>query len=297
MLAMDREGNITVIELKRNKTPREVTAQTLDYASWVQNLSYSDIATIFSDKNSGKALEAAFAEKFNTNPPEKLNQSHQLIVVASELDTSTERIINYLSLNYQVPINAVFFRYYKDGSNEYLTRTWLIDPYEAEIKEAPNAKAETWNGRDFYCAFGDPARRDWEAARTYGFVSGGGGRWYSNTLSALFPGARVFACIPGSGYVGVGIVKEPVVSINDFNITIDDRLVPLLDAPLKSRGLGLDADNPDLAEYVVRVEWIKTLPISQAFWVQGMFANQNTACRLRNRFTLEKLYQYFKLED
>jgi len=67
MLAMDSDGNLTVIELKRNRTPREVTAQVLDYASWVQHLSYNDIACIYVEKNGGKAFESAFAEKFDTN--------------------------------------------------------------------------------------------------------------------------------------------------------------------------------------------------------------------------------------
>ena len=31
LLAMDADGNLTVIELKRDKTPREVVAQILDY--------------------------------------------------------------------------------------------------------------------------------------------------------------------------------------------------------------------------------------------------------------------------
>jgi hypothetical protein len=31
--------------------------------------------------------------------------------------------------------------------------------------------------------------------------------------------------------------------------------------------------------------------------VKGMFANQNSACRLRNRFTLEQLAAAFELED
>lgn len=56
LLAMDAEGNLTVIELKRNRTPRDVVAQVLDYASWVQNLSYDEIAAIYSEKNEGRAL-------------------------------------------------------------------------------------------------------------------------------------------------------------------------------------------------------------------------------------------------
>lgn len=134
LLAIDSEGNLTVIELKRNRTPREVVAQVLDYAYWVQSLAYDDIADLYTQKHDGKPFETGFAEAFDTSPPEKLNQSHNLIVVASELDPSTERIISYLADNYDVPLNAVFFRCFKEGGHEYLTRSWLIDPTVAETK-------------------------------------------------------------------------------------------------------------------------------------------------------------------
>ena len=39
LLCLDSSGDIVVVELKRGKTPREVTAQALDYASWVTDLS------------------------------------------------------------------------------------------------------------------------------------------------------------------------------------------------------------------------------------------------------------------
>ena len=35
LLAIDANGHLVVIELKRNRTPREVVAQLLDYGSWV----------------------------------------------------------------------------------------------------------------------------------------------------------------------------------------------------------------------------------------------------------------------
>jgi RecB family endonuclease NucS len=36
LLAIDDEANLVVLELKRDKTPREIVAQALDYASWVK---------------------------------------------------------------------------------------------------------------------------------------------------------------------------------------------------------------------------------------------------------------------
>lgn len=37
-------------------------------------------------------------------------------------------------------------------------------------------------------------------------------------------------------------------------------------------------------------------PKSEPFWEKGMYANQNTVTKLRNRFTLEKLYAEFAIE-
>ena len=45
----------------------------------------------------------------------------------------------------------------------------------------------------------------------------------------------------------------------------------------------------DPIEYVVGVDWTATVPVAEAFWERGLFANQNTACKLRNQFTIEKV--------
>ena len=84
---------------------------------------------------------------------------------ASDLDASSERIINYLGDNYGVPINAVFFRYFRDGESEFLTRTWLVDPKEAVSGERRQGKRrqgkqEPWNKRDFYVSLGEGERRN-----------------------------------------------------------------------------------------------------------------------------------------
>jgi hypothetical protein len=302
LLAIDAEGHLVVVELKRDKTPRDVVAQAIDYASWVQDLAYDDITAIYASGDPSRRFEQAFAERFETDPPAELNEDHRMVIVASALDTSTERIINYLSSGYGVPINVVFFRYFKEGQHEYLTRTWLIDPNQAEA-QSDKSKARTargkepWNGRDFYVSFGEDRQRAWEDAREYGFISAGGGRWYSHTLSMLSPGARVFVCIPKRGYVGVGIVKEAVVPISEFKVRVRDAEMPILDAPVKAPAMGEAAGNPDLSEYLVRVEWLKTLSLDKAIWEKGMFANQNSVCKLRNKFTLERLAAMFHLED
>jgi RecB family endonuclease NucS len=43
LLAVDADGYINVLELKRDRTPRDVVAQVLDYGSWVATLTHADV--------------------------------------------------------------------------------------------------------------------------------------------------------------------------------------------------------------------------------------------------------------
>ena len=222
ILAMDANGDLTVLELKRDRTPREVVAQLLDYASWVNTLSEEKIGEIFQKFQSDcgvsptVSIDDAYKSRFSaTALPEALNENHQLIIVASELDESTERIVTYLSETHNVQINAIFFRFFKDGDREYLTRAWFRDPAGVELSETTGNVREQWNG-EYYGSFG--GGRDWECARKYGYFAAGGGMWYSRTLALLEPGSRLWVNNPAHGYVGVGTVMESRVKADEFMV-------------------------------------------------------------------------------
>lgn len=298
ILAINKNAELVLIELKRNKTPREVVAQLLDYATWVEHLSYDDVKVFFEEKHPNKKLEQAFNEQFELDIPDEFNETHKLIVVSSELDNSTERIINYLSTN-GIPINAIFFKFFKENGKDYLTRSWLIDPFTTEEnikKTSKRTRNLIWNEKDWYVSLGVDESRNWDDCQRYGFISAGGGKWYSNTLSLLPLDARVFVCIPKIGYVGVGIVKKQAMPVRDFLIVTEGNTIPILEAKLKATRMGDFADDLEKSEYLVGIEWIKTVPITKAIWEKGMFANQNSACKLRNSFTIERLTKIFNLE-
>ncbi|MBD2363878.1 DUF91 domain-containing protein [Anabaena minutissima FACHB-250] len=133
LLCLDTCGDVIIIELKRDKTPREVTAQALDYASWVKNLTGEQVISIatnyFNALGKPETIEQAFQLKFDRSFPEIINNAHKILIVASEIDPSTERIINYLSATYQVPINVIRFNYFNDNHGcELLARQFLVDP-------------------------------------------------------------------------------------------------------------------------------------------------------------------------
>ncbi|MBA2436009.1 MAG: DUF91 domain-containing protein [Chthoniobacterales bacterium] len=301
MLAVDVQGTLVVIELKRSKTPREAVAQLLDYASWAKNLSRQEISDLYSEAHVGASFDEAYVARFGSSVPEEINEQHKLVLVCASLDPESERIIEYLSSDYGVPINAVFFRFFRDGASEFLARSWLIEPNEVEARSSraiTQKTSEPWNGRDFVVNFGDGDHRSWVDGQKYGFVAGGGGRWYSSSLRQLFKGARVFVNIPQEGFVGVGTVTSEAVPAKEFRIVMPDGTEQsLLNAPLRAPEIGHDQDDPELAEYVVGVDWIHTRPREQAYRETGMQGNQNTAWKLRDKFTLEKLKAHFNLQD
>jgi len=298
ILAIDQSGNLIIMELKKNRTPREVVTQAIDYASWVKTLDSAKIASIYKKYGNGiptkfESLDEALIDKFKkTFSEDEINQGHQVVIIASELDPSTERIVLYLN-DYDIPINTVFFNVFRDGDSRYLSRAWLIDPAETEeIANLPKSnQKEPWNG-EYYVSFGHEMGRHWEDARKYGFISAGGGRWYSKTLNQLSKGDRVWVNIPHTGYVGVAIVEDPAVMAKDFTVQTEDGEKPILEVPLKASYHKQFIDDEEKAEYFVRVKWDKVVPIKQAVSKIGFFGNQNSVCKPRDSkwlFTVDTL--------
>lgn len=294
LVALDADGAVHVIELKRDKAPRDVVAQALEYAAWAKGLDQGDVRAIHDDYSPSVELEVRAAEVFGAIP-EELGVEHQVLIVASEIDTGVHRVIEYLQ-DANVPVNVALFSYFADGGNEYLARAWVVEPTEtaAVSKDASSARKETWNGRDWYCSLGlESGRREWGDAQTYGFISAGGGRWYSRTLEALPIGARVFVCVPAAGYVGVGTVTGRPVEADSASLLVDGVETPFRALPVKG---SYTHDNGE-PEVIVPVKWVATVPVAEAVWEKGMFANQNSACKLRSRFTLDRLSAAFGLSE
>lgn len=289
LLGIDAAGNLAVVELKRGMTPREIVAQVLDYASWISSLSTAAVHAI-AQKHLKGSLEAAFMNRFGETIPERLNASHSMIIVASALDASSQRIVRYLSEVHGVGINTAFFTVFEHGGELLLTTDWLLDQEEVVARSEAKVKAP-WHGL-WYVNVGEGEHRSWDDMRRYGFVAAGNGVKFSGPLRRLQVGLPIVAYQKKAGYVGYGIVTAPSVPAKDF-ATSDG---PLLEQKLEQPGIGHDADSTELAEYVVAVDWKKTVPVSEAKTFTGVFANQNVVCQLRHPETVEFVRQQFGVE-
>jgi len=293
LLAIDRQGDLYVIELKKDRTPRDVVAQSLEYGFWAQMLSFEAIRELYGKHHAGDDFDSAFTSHFEADLPEAINTSHRLVVVATGMDSSTEQIVDYVR-GYGVPINVLFFEYLRDDDRDYLARSWLTDPDLEATTTSGGKKQPPWNGSDFFVAVGENQHRNWEDMRRYGFVSAGHGEKYRKAMSNLFEGARVWAAIPGTGYVGFGEVTVPAVGVSEFEVQSNGATTPILQAPLEAPHMHEDSDDPEQSEYLARVRWIDTRPREDAIWEKGMFANQNVVAKLRQPFTLQRLTEVFQ---
>ncbi|MFA5353038.1 MAG: hypothetical protein WC291_02305 [Thermodesulfovibrionales bacterium] len=288
LLALDRDANCVVLELKRGRTPREVVAQILDYGAWIKDLGYNELDQI-AQGWAQKSVATVYQEAFDESIPETVNGSHNLIVVASDMDDSSERIISYLSEEYGVSINAVFFSFFREGSNELLGRAWLKDPVET-MERSESRKRAPWSGY-WFVNVGEGMHRNWDDNRQYGYIGAGQGEKYSRPLRHLKIGDKIFAYMKGIGYVGYGEVTKEAVPIGDF--IVDHLGKQLLELDLHAQKAGENKDIPEKAEWAVGIKWLKDFPREQPKTFNGIFANPNIVCKLRDPKTLEYLRSEF----
>ena len=238
------------------------------------------IAAIYGRFTNGRNLKEDFKARFGHELDEEtLNETHQIVVVASALDSSTERIVKYLN-DRDLAINVLFFQVFQFGAELLLSRAWLLDPVEAQINAAatkPDRASEPWNG-EFYSSFGHGESRLWEEALQYGFISGGGARWYNQTLLLLKPGDLVWVKIPGAGFVGVGRVTGEAVPAAAFRVNTPTGEKPFMEVAKATYHREFLNDS-ERSEYFVPVRWLDTVPVTSAVQEVGMFGNQNTVCR------------------
>jgi hypothetical protein len=224
------------------------------------------------------------------------------VIVAASLDESSERIVNYLSKR-NISINVLCFQVFTLGTEQLLSRSWLLDPVRSQISSSAattDSVSEPWNG-EFYCSFGEGESRSWADAVQYGFICAGGGVWYSRTLGLLKPGDRVWVKIPNWGFVGVGRVTGQVTPAIAFTVkTSEGNEVPVLDVAKRGSYHQEFVDDSEKCEYFVPIHWIETVDAKDAIYEIGLFGNQNSVCKPTTpkwRYTVDRLKQKFPQFD
>lgn len=144
-LAIDKNGNLVIIELKRDEVPREALGQAIDYAS--------DIATWSIQEINGACrnftrmhLEDYIRNNFPISNLKwediSINQFQRILFVGTSIDESLQRMIEWLSKMFGVSINFITFAYGKNiNGDEYIATTSIIsDELEKERRQKQQRK-------------------------------------------------------------------------------------------------------------------------------------------------------------
>lgn len=149
LLGVDNNGNTIVIELKRNKTPRETLAQLLEYASYIDNLDYNQLNEIFQQYSGDEAnLEDYHSEYFYDNADVKnisWNKSMKLLIVAQEITPDIRQTSLFLRKK-GLEVYCAEFKYFTDRSgNRMLSSDFIVGEenyIKQQTKSAPSQKTD-----------------------------------------------------------------------------------------------------------------------------------------------------------
>jgi len=151
LLAIDKSGNLVVIENKLDDSGRDVTWQVLKYASYCSSLSKIQIKEIYQTYLNGNGLE----ENSESNISEfiaaedfgeiQLNQNQRIILVSGNYRKEVTSTVLWLLTKYNLKIQCFKTTPYSFGEQTFLNIEQIIPVKEAEeftIKMAEKAQED-----------------------------------------------------------------------------------------------------------------------------------------------------------
>ncbi|MED1585558.1 endonuclease NucS [Bacillus pacificus] len=139
LLALDKEGNLVIIEVKRDVTGSNVDFQALKYASYCARLSPQDVLDIYSDYIRTHALQLdakdGLMEFLEVDDEEELNTllntTQRIIIVGKEIDKRILSVCTWLYEN-NIDIKCVTIKPYKLDNQIIIDTNQIIPPYKLE---------------------------------------------------------------------------------------------------------------------------------------------------------------------
>lgn len=139
LLALDRDGNVVIIEVKRDKSGSDVDFQALKYASYCARLSQQDLLDIYADylkkHNQTTNPKEALLEFLNVEDVDELNAmlngTQRIIIVGKNFDKRILSVSTWLYGN-NIDIKCISIKPYKLNEEIVVDVNQIIPPYKLE---------------------------------------------------------------------------------------------------------------------------------------------------------------------
>lgn len=124
LLAVDKSGNVVVIELKKGLAPRDSIAQILEYSSWLSSLTfdeYNDISMDYFRKNNLEynSLTDAYQKYFQISEMPEIGQSIISVLFAEDFNDNLIDTIKYLNKS-NLYISLIKFNWYRENDKNLI---------------------------------------------------------------------------------------------------------------------------------------------------------------------------------
>jgi hypothetical protein len=147
LLCLDREGNAVVVELKRDRTPRDTLAQALEYASFIADLDSDQMESILrtytNDEVTSLAEYHRESFKLETNEAVAFNKRQSIVIVGQNVTREIRQTSNYLRSK-GIDVKCVEFSYFEADDGRRLFSQDTVVGIE------PLASQQTTSGAKYY---------------------------------------------------------------------------------------------------------------------------------------------------
>lgn len=135
LVGLDRDGNAVVVELKRDRTPRDVVAQALEYAAFAERLDAVALEGIFRRYHSDGSLSLAdhHRECFALDDAEAVafNKDQRIVIIGQRVTPEIRRSAAFLRSK-GVRITCVEFTFFQTDAGSRLLSQEIVVGKESE---------------------------------------------------------------------------------------------------------------------------------------------------------------------
>jgi hypothetical protein len=208
LLGIDRAGDVVVVELKRDRTPRDTLAQALEYASFVEPLTVEQLEEIL-QRYSGEEAPLADVHRscFALAPEEAISfNKDQRIVIAGQSMTPEVRQTAVFLRRKGVRVTCLEFEFFATGAGQKALSSEIVVGEDL----GPSGKLETSSAprlsqADFFRSLDENGRPFFERLFEFAAKQGRVVHWGTNgfSLNVDLDGTHVALCFgyrPGSAF-------------------------------------------------------------------------------------------------
>ncbi len=209
LLGIDRNGETVVIELKRDRTPRDTLAQALEYASFVEKIDTDQLEEILQRyvNDEAQTLASYHRNYFELSPEEAVsfNKEQRIVLVGQHISEEIRQTATFLRSK-GIRVTCLEFSYFqaKDGKH-LLSYDIVVGKESSKVKQVTSGSLPTTSEDSFMESLDENGKEVFgqllKFARKKSFPIHWGTKGFS--MNAENNGARIvifFGYPPGSVY-------------------------------------------------------------------------------------------------